>query len=339
MSAAAIRRIAGHAELPEDVVQHAVEWLVLLWSQEATPEQLDALEQWRAADPSHERAWQHLRALDERLCAIPGSIATGSLRATGTAALSRRRFLLMMTMFGVAGIAAHGAGGTTPLRRQFADLSTTTGEIRTHTLEDGSQVTLNTATAVNVRFDAAMRRLELVTGEVLIETAADPDAATRAGPRPFTVDTAVGSVRPIGTRFTVRHTGPVAEVGVLGGAVRIIPERPGAARIRLDAGGRARFGANRVERLDGERPGADWADGLLVVEQMPLGTLLAELERYRAGVIRCHPQAARLRVSGTFPVDDTDRALSALARALPIRLSTLTRYWITVEPARGAAVP
>jgi transmembrane sensor len=42
---------------------------------------------------------------------------------------------------------------------------------------------------------------------------------------------------------------------------------------------------------------------------------------------------ARLRVSGAYPVPDTDRALDALRRAFPLKLAYRTRYWVTVLPA------
>ncbi|HBD34979.1 MAG TPA: histidine kinase, partial [Cupriavidus sp.] len=57
---------------------------------------------------------------------------------------------------------------------------------------------------------------------------------------------------------------------------------------------------------------------------------LAEVDRYRPGRLRCAPDVADLRVSGTFPIADTDRILDALRTALPVRIQFLTRYWTTV---------
>ncbi|MCH5770598.1 iron dicitrate transport regulator FecR, partial [Salmonella enterica] len=55
---------------------------------------------------------------------------------------------------------------------------------------------------------------------------------------------------------------------------------------------------------------AAWLDGMLLADAMPLADFLAELGRYRPGVLRCSPDAASLRVVGAFPVADTDQVLA-----------------------------
>ena len=75
-----------------------------------------------------------------------------------------------------------------------------------------------------------------------------------------------------------------------------------------------------------------WSRGVLVADNTPLGVLLAEIARYRHGVLRCAPELARLPVSGTFQLKDTDKLLHLLQRSLPIRLRQRTRLWITIEP-------
>ncbi|NMG66957.1 hypothetical protein GPA19_18610 [Azoarcus indigens] len=74
-----------------------------------------------------------------------------------------------------------------------------TGEQRPLTLADGSRLLLNTATEVVVRFDAQMRLIRLLTGEILATSAPDPQA------RPLIVATADGFARTLGTRFSVRR--------------------------------------------------------------------------------------------------------------------------------------
>lgn len=79
--------------------------------------------------------------------------------------------------------------------------------------------------------------------------------------------------------------------------------------------------------------GAAWVEGAIVGKNMRLASLLTELSRYRRGRISCAPEVADLRVSGTYHVDDTDRALAFLVQTLPIRVRYWTRYWVTVGPA------
>ena len=109
---------------------------------------------------------------------------------------------------------------------------------------------------------------------------------------------------------------------------------PGAAPLTLAAGQQARFDANGLSGdIEALAPGAgSWADGVLYAEQMPLADFLAELARYRPGLLRCDPAVAGLRVSGAFQLRDTDKILHALAATLPLRIARHTRYWVTVGP-------
>ncbi|MBA5827920.1 iron dicitrate transport regulator FecR, partial [Escherichia coli] len=75
--------------------------------------------------------------------------------------------------------------------------------------------------------------------------------------------------------------------------------------------------------------------GMLVASRMRLADLVAELDRYRRGTLRCAAAVADLRVSGTFPLDDSARVLDTLKATLPIDVAYLTRYWATVVPARS----
>ena len=70
----------------------------------------------------------------------------------------------------------------------------------------------------------------------------------------------------------------------------------------------------------------------MVASQMRLDDFLAELSRYRRGRLGCDPAIAGLRVSGVYPLDNTDRVLAALTSALPVEVHTFTRYWVTLRP-------
>jgi transmembrane sensor len=59
--------------------------------------------------------------------------------------------------------------------------------------------------------------------------------------------------------------------------------------------------------------------------------LLADISRYRSGVLRCDPRIAQLKVSGAFPIDNTDRALAALESGLSLRVTQYSRYWVNVS--------
>ena len=309
------------------VLHQALEWQVTFWSGEVTQQERDGFAQWLAAAPEHAQAWAQVQRTDAQLQALARPAAGHALRTR--AAPQRRRALLGIAgLLAGGGLAAYAVRETAPWQRVLADHRSARGERREIVLPDGTRIVLGSASAIDVHYSAGERQVRLLDGEIFITTATDASA------RPFIVQTAQGTVRALGTRFSVRHTDDWIQVGVEQGAVEISPARGGmAARQRLDAGQQARFGQVSVQAVTPLDANATaWARGVLVAERMRLEDFLAELGRYRSGVLRCEASVRDLIVSGVYPLDDTDLALRILAQALPLQMVTATRWWVTVRP-------
>lgn len=309
-------------------LQAAMEWQIILWSGEVTPQERQAFTSWLNASPSHQQAWQQLQQIHDPFSHIPSDIAGRALRASGPDTRRRQLLLGFVVLVGIGG-SGYGIQRTSHWQAATADYTTRRGETRSVTLPDGTAITLNTDSAVDVTFTDSQRTLHLRQGEVMIATA--PDRATVA--RPFMVSTRSGQVRPIGTRFSVRQYDDAAGsvlVQVLEGAIELAPRS--SAGMRIDAGQQARFDQHQVTLpTPADMAKSAWTRGLLIAEQQRLDDFLAELGRYRVGVLRCDPAVASLVVSGVYPLRDTDQVLQALEQALPIRIHTLTRYWVTIS--------
>ncbi|WP_437883698.1 FecR domain-containing protein [Pseudomonas sp. LRF_L74] len=306
-------------------------WQVILWSGEVTLQERQDFESWLQADAAHQQAWEALQQACVPLKQVPPAIASQALRAA-PANNQRRKLLLGLSLLCGSLAGARLLQQTPQWQTARADYRTPRGETRRFTLPDGTQLTLNTDSAVDLAFSGDTRTLHLLQGEILISTAADPATI----PRPFIVSSPCGEIRPIGTRFSVRRledaSGSV-QVQVFEGAVELSPRSgPGS---RLEAGQQARFDQHGSTRpLPASPSSVAWEKGLLVAEQQRLEDFLGELGRYRTGVLRCTPEVADLRVSGVYPLADTDVVLQALEQALPVRIKRLTRYWVTLS-ARG----
>lgn len=320
---------AGAAPLPPAVVDAAVDWLVHLWSGEATEASRAQWQGWRAADPLHDAAWRRVEATDQRWRVRAPGLATA---LAGRPAAGRRRLLGGMAALAVAGLAVHVGREQIAEQGWLAELRTAKGEQRRLQLPDGTQLLLNTATALDIDFGATLRRLRLHQGELLVTTAPD----TQTPGRPFVVDTPAGRAQALGTRFTVRHDtdGPAArttQVAVFEGAVELHGTGPG---LRIAAGEAARLpvGGGAAEALPAPAAPA-WADGVLVASDMRLDAFVDELRRYRPGLVQLAPEVAGLRLSGVFPLADTDRILQALVQVLPVQVHVPVRYWARIGPA------
>lgn len=318
------------------VLDEAAEWLMRLHDSGATDADRAACERWRQADPQHALAWERAERLLGKLGGLPAALAMPALdrprshRAQRRAAVARLAALLAVAP---AGWLAWQAWHVADQRGWGADLRTATGERRTEHLADGSRLLLDTASAVDIRFDGALRLLTLRQGAISIETAAD----TATPHRPFVVDTAHGRLRALGTRFTVRQEGGRADGGpvrlaVTEGAVEVTLRGAASPALVVQAGQQTVLRAGEATAPQPLQPEATaWTHGMLMADAMPLAAFCAELSRYRPGLLQCAPEVRALRVSGSFPLGDTDRTLTMLASTYPVDVQTRMRgYWITV---------
>lgn len=332
---------AGGLSISQTIADQAADWLTLLMSGEATDEDRQRWQQWRASHPDHERAWQHIESVTGRLKVMEPHAAYKVLSpytsSAGQPTLrnpGRRKVMRLLLWGGIASATSLLASRAPVVQQMAADYRTGTGEQRTVTLADGTAITLNTASAIDVRFDGQRRLVRLLAGEVLIVTGHAANDGN-AGTRPFVVETAEGRVRALGTRFTVRQQGDSTQVVVLESAVEIAASEAAGEPRLLRAGEQATFTSVSIDATQAASEQASaWARGQLVADEMRLGDFITELGRYRPGLVRCAPEVADLRFSGVFPLHDTDRILATLPSVLPVQVMLRTRYWVTVEAAR-----
>jgi transmembrane sensor len=327
----------GSATPPFDALEQAADWYALLQSSEATEHDHARWRVWFDASASHQEAWALALKVRDRFAPLQSSglrrQATDAYHAARVS-LAKRRALLGITALAGSGMLGWALLRDTslPLLAQalVADQRSATGEIREVALTDGTHVWLNTASAFNIDFDASLRRIHLLAGEILISTAADPA-------RPLVVDTAQGRMRALGTRFTVRLEDELTLLAVYQGAVEVAPAASDARQV-VRAGQQVRFGADRIDAVEAADPAREaWAQGRLVASNISLQALVAELSRYTHGHLGVAPEVADLRVLGSYPVLDTDRTLDMLAQVLPIRIHRPLPWWTTIRAAASTA--
>lgn len=304
-------------------LEAAARWYVDLRCDSCNEATREAHRCWLEGAVEHRQAWERLIRLQERFDRIGPGVARPTL---SSARVRRREVLKVLSLLLAAGGAGTVAWRNTSLPSLVADQRTATGQSKSLLLEDGSRVRLNTATAMNVHYNLSLRELQLLSGELLIETARDAQA------RPFVVHTGEGSIRALGTRFIVRSEGAQTRVCVLEHAVEV-RSAAGATTVRVEAGQQLSFTQNEVGSVQTASPNADaWTRGMLVVNDWRLEDLILELQRYRPGHLGCQPEVATLRISGAFHLDNIDTILENLSSTLPVRIRQFSRYWTRVEP-------
>lgn len=230
---------------------------------------------------------------------------------------------------------------------------TRVGEQQAIELDDGSVVTLNTASQLVVDYSEQVRRIVLERGEAYFEVAEDPK-------RPFTVDLGLRSVTAVGTAFNVRKRPERYQVAVIDGAITVhetMADVPALApRIstdgqavllstvgqrRVEAGWVSEFDVRRNE-LTTFRPESmdryqNWRSGLLSFASEPLYEVVEELDRYSRKKILIEDASIReLQVYTVIRVGAIDSAVKGLELVLPIKV---THYYdrIVISASVGEA--
>lgn len=224
------------------------------------------------------------------------------------------------------------------------------GEQRSVLLADGTRVTLNTASYMEVSFHQSRRVVSLLAGEALFEVAHDPA-------RPFDVVVRDSVVRAIGTEFNVELRPRDATVTVVEGRVAVMqkaavvapvphlhrataslpgpdrstggspevqpfPAPPGslilaaAERVVITASGPA-----APQHITDLTAATSWVERRLVFEHEPLSEVAARFNRYnREQIVIEGADLGRKEVTGVFRSDDPRSFLSFLSGLPGVRV-------------------
>ncbi|MDB6092565.1 MAG: anti-FecI sigma factor, FecR [Verrucomicrobia bacterium] len=344
----------------EITVEIAADWVAAVDAGLTEPQQRE-LEAWLAAEPSHRAAFERLkgqyRAVD-RLSEFrpadsdesdddvpllkdsgriqpPWSDTPSQTEATsrpGWALPSWRVFLplgiaaSLALFFGYSfwWLPAHGSMQESAV--------TAVGDQRQLTLPDGSIVTLNTDSAVDVVYTPGERRLLLTKGEAYFAVAKDKA-------RPFIVGVGNVAVRAVGTAFNIRLKARQIEVVVTEGLVKVDDTANGGSVLpKPEVYSSADFedpvlaaGEQVVIAYAAEKAAVTappmivplaateitqrlaWREQRLVFDPTPLRDVVAEFNRYNRRQLRVADEATgRMLVGGTFRADDIETLVRLL---------------------------
>jgi transmembrane sensor len=315
----------------EDIGHEAAAWVIRLGGAPLSLVERSDFDAWLAASADHVDAFARADALWGESAALKDQ--PGLSRAPAENRITRGRSA--QPILAVIALVALLAGGTRawfgdPTTWLAADDRTALGEIRTVTLTDGSQVQLDTASAIAVDFTARQRRVRLLSGDAYFTVA--PVAG--AEHRPFIVAAAGGTAQALGTQFMVAREPDGGLVTVAEHKVRVTAAASGgpAATVTLLPGEAVRYdgghGLQSAHDVD-VTEATSWREGRLVFNDQPLAQVIARLNRYRRGriVIADHRLAA-LKVNGVFMTDDLSGALAAITQELGAR--TIAMPFVTV---------
>lgn len=313
-----LREYADFAATQDGVALAAATWFSRRHDLDAQAE----FAAWLAADAQHAHAYAQLQASYRAARRIPAQVAA---RWAVPAPSPRRPLLRSLRVLPYAAAAmlllSVGAGGYQWWQQQptFSQAyATARGQRLAVALPDGSKVELDTATQLHVTVYRQRREVRLAHGEALFRVQAKQG-------QPFNVLSGPLTVTVVGTQFSVRntleHDGQL-RVAVQHGQVRVAGAQQDLVDLRAGQGVSSDAGG-RLSEVASLAPGsvAPWRDGRVTFDNVPLGTALAEFERYGdTGLAVRDPAVARLRIGGSFSLAQLDRFAAALPQLLPVHV-------------------
>lgn len=321
----------------DEIDSGAALWMARLGDASLSEADRRALDRWLAEDPRHAAAFAEAQAawaLMNDVAASPGALVRAPTPSRSAEVIPLRppperwRPAVWLRAAAMAASLLILIAGAVlwlgdPMVMMAADHRTQPGERRVVALPDGSTVELGPASAIALRYTAAERRVELLSGLAYF-TAAPRQGEER---RPFVVEAAKGTARALGTQFTVDRFSDSVEVVVVEHEVQVAATAADGRerQVVLSPGQSVRYagaGLASTQAVNLDQALA-WRRDRLVFDRVPLDHVVAELNRYRHGrIVIGNGALASRTVSGVFDTADPDAALAIIARELGARTAS-----------------
>ena len=318
----------GQRETSRDIDDAAAEWVARNDRGNLTVAEQSTLDTWLEASALHRGAYakaQSVLAVTRYaiFASDAPSISSPVTASTARHPLTRRGLLAVGGIAAAAAVAFFAFNLTSNV--PFTSYETKRGELRSLPLEDGTVVTLDTASKIAVRYRRAEREVRLIQGKVLFDVAKDSR-------RPFTVTAGNTVVRAIGTSFVVqnREDKPV-QVLVREGAVDMFRQQsPNDQPVRVPANSRAvaiEVPVPSVKLIETSLDPSEvarqlaWRQGMISFEGTTLQLAAEELNRYSdVHIVVDDPTVASRTVTGLFSIHNPVGFARSVAVSLNLKI-------------------
>jgi transmembrane sensor len=325
------------------ITEQASLWWLALNDGNPSPDDHAAFGAWVARGPEHVAAYleveqlqnalraKHLRwpdtptevlvrdfNLTHNVVSLSSATPLSPTRSVDRRHLYRRRLLSSVAAALVAVVIGAWMFLNAPQR-----FETRVGEQRSIVLNDGSLVTLNTSSVIQVKLEKDRRTILLLSGEALFKVAHEKN-------RPFDVIAGNAKVRVVGTQFNVDRSSGSTTVTVVEGKVSVENDSSNSLGESSDTGAVALSAGERVTvTVKGRlQPSAAnlttataWTQRRLVFEHRPLSEVAAEFNRYnRHGIQILGPELRAQEVTGVFQANDPDSFIQFMEKIPGVRI-------------------
>lgn len=298
--------------------REAATWLARLESGR-NPDLEREFERWRHSDSRHAHAFDRVRRSYEQA----GLLRNSPIAAIGEPELAggKPRWQLWPALTAAAAavllvpvaVSLVETGHLPFLGTDTIILMTAVGEIRQVSLADGSKVTLDTSTKLQVDIGRSRRSAHLKYGRARFQIV--------EAEQPFVIDTATTTISTRQGLIDVERRAQQDRIQVLGGTADVLGSAQGyPTAAALDAGEGMILTPNGSEPKASVLSAPDWTRGMLQFDGTAVNDAVALANRYSERHIILAGDVQTLRVTGAFRAGDTIGLAKALAAAFGMTL-------------------
>lgn len=328
-------------DMDADPIDAASHWCLQLADGRLQGDALARFQAWLDEDPRHRAAFDTVARTWQAFDASPAAPSLMAMREEALSHYARRQSrrwrrpagMRRPMLAAVAACLLLAVAGWGWIQAQPDVYRTGLGERQLVRLDDGSQLSLDADTQVEVRYNHDRRQLVLRQGRARFQVMRDPL-------RPFSVSAGDRTVVATGTEFSVELLAAQVHVVLYEGSVDVLPRDAAASpppsasppspstvhrtrEMRLVPGQELVAGIDaadaRIREVDAPRT-RGWESGQLSFNDEPLGQAIERMNRYAGSHVLATGDvpSASLRISGTFTAGDNEAFVEGITGVFPV---------------------
>ncbi|MEZ0287938.1 MAG: FecR domain-containing protein [Methylophilus sp.] len=224
--------------------------------------------------------------------------------------------MLLCVGLGFLGRTQYQTWQAAPLSTQVQ--TTAVAQIVKRTLDDGSVITANANSALEIVFYRHQRLVKLTRGEAIFEVTKDPE-------RPFVVETQLAKVTVLGTRFAVNQLSKKVRISVDHGRVQVARADDTQKALILHDGEVAEI-MQETAPLKVNRDASDsfsFVNGRIVFDRADMLEVAETLSRYRQQPVSAvFSGESTPKVNAVIKTIEIEDFIRTLPRSIPVALKT-----------------
>jgi transmembrane sensor len=306
----------------------AIGWFIRIKDAEADDPLRSKFEQWLMANVAHQQAYADISKVWESFDSTDDLVKLADIADQDAffqqATHSKK---IKNVIAGAMAAVAIGMGGLLGFQTWHAQptmqiiAQAESGQVKSQRLEDGTLMTMNTGTDIEVTYYRDRRLVTLKRGEAIFEVSRDES-------RPFIIDSGKAKITVLGTRFAVNRLSKLVRVSVDHGTVKVEPQNAErsthTSALILHDGEVAEVKHDNTKPSHSHHQASDafaFEKGMVIFEEADLDEIAETLSRYRKlPLVAEQPVSSKVHISSMLKTNAIETFINQMPELAPVRI-------------------